>query len=330
MNNMKIILENWKRFEKEALLDSNAGNIYSIGERGVKKACFLEALNSIGETQENIELFLEKWEKSLDYELQKINEIDLNSLKQNPVLHLSTQVFMMLQKFKDKAVNYAAQIISGANKIKKIAQRFESSNPRIYKAGMLVGKITIALIAMYAVQSLFGSTDAMAGNLMDDDQVIARAKKLLSVAKQIAESSTDDPELQKIGTFFEKVASGDDFDAYYRLSSSQKEQLEAIASRDLHTLKKMAQEGDSDALRRVADSALEVFKDASDIEIPQAPQQNAQNLDLGAILDQVEMMTDLNKAPKDDMVKLLNLAAEKEKNPELKKRALDLLNQINP
>ncbi len=326
MSEMKLIMESWRRFEK----GSDAGSLNLFENQNIRQIPFIEALGLVRETQEDLEIFLEKWERSLDYEIQEINEIDLKSMKQSPVLYLSTQVFMMLQKFKDKVVNHASRIISGANKIKQLAQRFEKSNPAIYKAGKLVGKVVIAFVAMYALQSLFGTSDAMAGNLMDDDQIIARAKKLLSVANEIAESSTDDPDLQKIGAFFEKVATGEDFDTYYQLSSDQKDQLEAIANRDLRELKKIAQDADSESLRKVADSALEVFKDANSLEIPQISQQNTQNFDLGSILDQVEMMNDMNKAPADEIINLLNLAAEKEKDPELKKRAMDLLKQINP
>ena len=331
MNNMKIIMENWKKFEKETLSDSPAGSIYLIENQRPTKMCFREALDLVEETPEAFESFLEKWEKSIEYQLQTLNEVDLSALKQSPVLYLSTQVFMMIEKFKDKVVNYASKIISGANRIKQLAQKFEKSNPTIYKAGQLIGKVAIAFVAMYAMQHLFGTADAMAGNLMDDDQIVARAKKLLSVATQIAESSTEDPELQKIGTFFEKIASGEDYDTYYTLSTDQKDQLEAIANRDLRALKNMASEADSDALRRVADSALEVFTNASEIEIPQPPPQPTDApIDLGVVLDQIEMSKDLEQVVDDDMMKLLKLASEKEQDPDLKKRAIDLLNKINP
>ena len=103
MSEMKLIMEGWRRFEK----GSDAGTLCLFEDRRVRRISFVEALNSIGDTEKELDLFLEKWEKSLNYELRRIDEVDWKSLKESPVLYLSTQIFLFIEKAKDKMVKYA-------------------------------------------------------------------------------------------------------------------------------------------------------------------------------------------------------------------------------
>ena len=57
---------------------------------------------SLNEGENDFDILFEQWEKSANYELDRLDEVDWKALKSNPVLYLSSQVYLMVAIAKDK------------------------------------------------------------------------------------------------------------------------------------------------------------------------------------------------------------------------------------
>jgi hypothetical protein len=328
MSEMKLIMESWRKFEK----GSDAGTLCLFENRSVRRVPFEEALNSIGNTEKELDLFLEKWEKSLDYELKRINEVDWKSLKENPVLYLSTQIFLFIQKVKDKIVKYASKILAGTQKIRALAAKFEKKHPRIYQIGTTVAKVATAAVALYALQSVLGDNSAYAGDMTQFGDVVADADQLNSLADTLAQD--DSEALQKIAKIFRSIANKDgDSDLNPHFSMKMQRLLISIAEKDIEQLRTIAKYGDVGP--QIADQAAQLFADVP--EPPPAPSAPITapgnvtgNLDLVDILDQIEMKVQMSSTQDKDQLKLLQIAAKGHPkiDPEITKRAQELLSQV--
>lgn len=328
MSEMKLIMEGWRRFEK----GSDAGTLCLFEDRRVRRISFVEALNSIGDTEKELDLFLEKWEKSLNYELRRIDEVDWKSLKESPVLYLSTQIFLFIEKAKDKMVKYASKILGATKKIKAIASKFEKKNPRLYQVGATVAKVATVAVALYALQSIMGDASAYAGDMTQFGDVVADADQLNSLADALAQ---DDHEgLQKVAELFRSIAAKEgDSELNPHFSHKMQKLLVAIAEKDIERLTMIGKYGDVG--QEIAQKAADLFAD-----IPEpppsptgpitAPGNVAGELTLTDILDQIEMKAQMNSTQDKDQLKLLQIAAKGHPKiePEITKRAQELLSQI--
>jgi hypothetical protein len=178
MSEMKLIMESWRKFEK----GSDAGTLCLFENRRVRRVPFVEALNSIGNTEKELDLFLEKWEKSINYEFKRINEgweeearrqaaehgeevprgaEDKGSILDSArkkisdfILELSIQAFSLMGKGKS-AIKKVTEIVS---KMLKIINKYCEKMPIVCK----VAKTTAAILALFAISALFFSPEAQA------------------------------------------------------------------------------------------------------------------------------------------------------------------------
>ncbi len=227
MSEMKLIMENWKRFENEL----DAGSICLFENRKVRRVSFIDVLNSTENTQEEIDLFLEKWEKSLNYEFKKLNEgweeearrqaakygekvpkgaekSKMSDFKEDPILYLSTQVFLFIQKVKEGIVENSDKILSFIDKISSMAKKFEKRHPTLYKVGKGVVTVATAMVVLYALSHILGTDQAQAGDLVKQmgtqKTVIANEAQLLKIGTHLVKST--DPQIAEAGKALLKVA----------------------------------------------------------------------------------------------------------------------------
>ena len=126
---MKLLMENWRNFLAESERNKNYGDLYLFEGDSVQKVSFYDKFTSLNESDEDFEIFLEQWEKSVDYifdnlEEQKafhymapkkktaIDQID------DAVLQTSTQAYMLLQRggaSVGKVLNFAKKLKNKGN-----------------------------------------------------------------------------------------------------------------------------------------------------------------------------------------------------------------------
>jgi len=163
---MKLLLENWRQYLNESEKSSHYGDLYLFENDTVTKTSFYDALNTLSENENAIETFLENWERSVDYHIEQLDENALSDMASNPVLYLSTQAFMLIDRMKEKAAKYAGKIIGIVNKIRSFMQRFEEKHPVLYKVGSFAVKLIIVALAFYVLSSILGGSDAAAGDFV--------------------------------------------------------------------------------------------------------------------------------------------------------------------
>ena len=157
-------MENWRQYLNESENSSHYGDLYLFENDTVTKTSFYDALSLLSESESAIETFLENWERSVDYHIEQIDENVLADMAKNPILYLSTQAFMLIDRMKEKAAKYAGKIIGIVNKIRSFMQRFEEKHPVLYKVGSFAVKLIIVALAFYVLSSILGGSDAAAGN----------------------------------------------------------------------------------------------------------------------------------------------------------------------
>ena len=171
-------MENWRGYLAENQQTSYHDNLYLFENDTVRETSFNDALNALTESDDDIEAFLENWEKSIDYELQQLNEGIVGDF----IFNASVKVFLLMDKMKNKIAKHAVKIIKFINKIRAAAKRFEKKYPKIYKFASLVAKVIILIVAYYVISSLIGSADAQAGDVIQpgdwqDPEAIIRASE---------------------------------------------------------------------------------------------------------------------------------------------------------
>ena len=71
---MKLLLENWRQYLIESEKSTNYGNLYLFEDDSVQKVSFYDRYISLNESDEDFEVFLEQWEKSVDYIFDNLEE----------------------------------------------------------------------------------------------------------------------------------------------------------------------------------------------------------------------------------------------------------------
>jgi hypothetical protein len=165
---MKLILENWRQYLNESENSSHYGDLYLFENDTVTKTSFYDALNTLSESDDDVNTFLENWEKSVDYQLQNLNEQEFN-----PLFKLATQAWMIQDKFKEKA---AEKIIAVSKKINDYSEK----NPKTVKvAKVVVGGLLAAAAVYYIYKVVDKGGDAsdvmeLAQSLQPEDPDLAR------------------------------------------------------------------------------------------------------------------------------------------------------------
>ena len=219
---MKKLFENWNRYLNESNVASIYGDMYLFEGNEVSSTSFYEAINTLSESDDDTDRFLENWERSVEYMLEniKLNEQSSGSVLDDAVLKASTQAYMMIQKLKGKAV---APVINVMKKLKS----FEQKNPKTAKAlkftlkGLAVAVATAGLSTALAggggpeeIQAVADALASVAPDVADGVAQVAQADgtEYIEVAKQVvsnqeqtlsqvsdALSQSNDPGLQQVG-----------------------------------------------------------------------------------------------------------------------------------
>ena len=71
---MKLLLENWRKYVAESEQASHYGDLYLFENDTLTKTSFYDALNTLSESDGDVDTFLENWEKSVDYQLGLLKE----------------------------------------------------------------------------------------------------------------------------------------------------------------------------------------------------------------------------------------------------------------
>jgi hypothetical protein len=208
---MKLLLENWRRYLSESEKAQDYGYLYLFEGDTVRKTSFYDALNLLSENENAIETFLENWERSVDYHIEQIDEAALADMASNPILYLSTQAFMLLDRVKEKAVKYAGKILGVINKVRGLLSRFEEKHPTLYKMGTFAIKIVIAILVIYTVSHIFGGSEAQAGDLVghsefEGGEIIQKVIASEEELRKIGEAASKVEGLEEIGQEILNVA----------------------------------------------------------------------------------------------------------------------------
>jgi len=255
-NCMAVIMENFKHYVNESVQAQDLGPLYIFENDNIREISFYDRLNILTESEDDIAIFVEQWEKSANYQLQQLNEAEgddyfrelglsdediaiYQDMRQNPpatanmtpeqrrviglvgkaqkisspILYLSAQAFMMIDKFKDKIIKYAGTIVGIINKIQTMAEKFKEKQPTLYKVGVFGGKVAIALVVVAAISNIAGSGEAMAGELtagaqQQSEWTIANKEQLTTMGQVLVQKSSS-PDSIEIGKKMLEIAAGD-------------------------------------------------------------------------------------------------------------------------
>ena len=240
---MKLLLENWRKYLAESEKAQDYGYLYLFESDTVRKTSFYDALNLLSENENAIETFLENWERSVDYHIEQIDEAALADMASNPILYLSTQAFMLIDRIKEKAAKYAGKILGVVNKIRSYMQRFEEKHPVLYKVGSFAIKLIVVALTFYVLSSILGGSDAAAGDFVapgfDDatgeyiaNKVIASENELRYIGKNL--QTMEGEGLAELGKEIISIADNPQdseriIDVGYKAESAIKTYLEVLA-----------------------------------------------------------------------------------------------------
>ena len=88
---MQLIMENWRKFVTEVEQAKNYGDLYLFEGDNVQKVSFYDRLMSLNESENDFDVFFEQWERSANYELDRLDEVDWKSLTYH---HLFVQLIV--------------------------------------------------------------------------------------------------------------------------------------------------------------------------------------------------------------------------------------------
>lgn len=153
---MKLLMENWRGFVADTAKAQSYGDLYLFEGDTVTTISFYDKLNTLTESEEETTRFIEQWEKSIDYQFGKLDEVDVKSLATDSIFYLSQQAMAMIHKFKDNAQKVAKPIMSALRRISGFIKKQQSSlrekYPKIY-AGLRFSAQMIALGLLLAIMN---------------------------------------------------------------------------------------------------------------------------------------------------------------------------------
>jgi len=221
---MKLIMENWHRYLIESETQSKYGILYLFEGETVRETSFYDAINILSESDDDIGIFLENWEKSIDYIFSQLDEQDTGAAIDKAYMDATLQGYEVLIRAKDKAF---APIIKLSDKLKKFGEK----NPKTAKAIKLTGGVLLfaaaaakiaAIVqaggdasAVEQVAQAVASVDPGVGQEVQEvaqnftpETVIEFAEEAKQTVAQTADTlaQTDDPGLQQIAQASEQVS----------------------------------------------------------------------------------------------------------------------------
>ena len=225
---MKLILESWRHYLTESEKSTHYGVLYLFEGDNVRETSFYDAINTLSESDDDIEIFLENWEKSIDYIFSQLDEQGAAAAINKAYMDATLQGYEVLVRAKDKAF---APIIKLSDKLKK----FSEKNPKTAKTIKLTGGALLLAAAATKIVAIIqvggdaraieqiaqaaASIDPGVGQEVQEvaqnftpEAVIDFAEEAKQVVSQTADTlaKTDDPGLQQIAQASEQVSQGAD------------------------------------------------------------------------------------------------------------------------
>ena len=329
---MQVIMENWRRYGHT---EDNSGTLYLFEGRKVRETSFSKALNSIGDSEKELDLFFEQWERSLDYELKRLNEVDWKSLKTNPILFLSTQIFRLWNKAKRNILKYGTTLIRGSKKLNDLGSKFKTKSPALYKFTSFVSKTIVAFVALYVVQMIIGSSDAMAGDLTQFGDVVADADQLGNVADALTTAGAG-PRVDYIADMLGVIADSPSDVDLSEIGGKTRDLAKAAATENIEKLTSMSNDPDlHQSYQEAAGQLADILGKPENVQTPEASAASSTfatggGVNSGEILDQFAMLVKSGKElPADHLGLLKKMAQDASLDPELAEKAKNILKQIN-
>ena len=251
---MKLILENWREYLSESENSHHYGELYLFESDKVTKTSFYDALNTLSESDGDVDTFLENWERSVDYMFENLDEavpVETGvSSVDNAILKVSTQAWMLQNKLKEKA---AGKVLAVSKKINDFAEK----NPKTVKAAKVIVGGLLAAAAVYGISQIIQSggdaSDVMelAQSVQPEDPSLAQdlaecaqefspqkvaefAQEQQDVVEKVADtlSAADQPALDQMGQVAdgvaEKMPEGPDWNQMFLDAAAEKQQAAQV------------------------------------------------------------------------------------------------------
>ena len=202
---MKLILESWRGFVDEAEKSQDYGQLYIFENDTVKTVSFYDRLNMLAESEQDVSLFFEQWEKSVDYQLASLDEASVADATAAVIRKLGVQVFRALQRFSSQLKKYLGPILGVVGKILAFVKKV-SKNPTVRKVAFVTAATAVLLAAQMA-----GADSAEAAGIAHFDPFSgdASAFEAGKIALDQAEFSVSQGHLEKIMGFMKKIIAED-------------------------------------------------------------------------------------------------------------------------
>lgn len=177
---MKLLMESWREYLAESEKADSYGHLYLFEDDNVTKTSFYDALTTLSESDDDHVAFLENWERSVDYQLNELQEISDLTLS-DPALEISAQAYVTLGRMKDKALKPVFNTVAKLND-------YAEKNP---KTGKVIKYATGGLLAALAIVGIYSVLNSGG----DASDVIELAQSVQpedpGLATEIAECAQD-------------------------------------------------------------------------------------------------------------------------------------------
>jgi hypothetical protein len=178
MNNMKLIMEGWRRYSNQPddlvfILEGKDLVVYDLAHEF--------RLIQEGQNNDRLNVIFEKWLRQTDKLLQenmvgkffgqlkdkvgdlpaRAKEAAIRFLK-NPYMEMSLQLVAFMLKVKNYSFAALAKIAKVGSRINKARLKFKESQPTVYAVATIAVQIAVITAVTYAIQQLSGGGVAMA------------------------------------------------------------------------------------------------------------------------------------------------------------------------
>ena len=193
MSDMKLIMEGWRQYVAERETPQDLGPLYIFENDAVTTTSFSDRLNMLTESDGDLLLFIEQWERSAEHVLETLEEGLMGQLKlfgSDPIGFLSTQAYHLIEKLKQTPkllFKGMKKVFAIAAKVIGLSGNLSKKHPRLAKLGFIVGA---SIVAFGAATLMAGIPEAFAGDLVTNSgDLIANAAELQSDATYLSDAA---------------------------------------------------------------------------------------------------------------------------------------------
>ena len=268
---MKLLMENWRKFVAETERTKNYGDLYLFENDSIQKVSFYDRFSTLNESDDDFKLFLEQWEKSIDYIFNNLSEQEESN---DAILRASTQAYMLLQRGG-----------SAVGKVMNFAKKLKDKG----NLGKVGGVILLGLAAGAAVVTI-NSLVASGADPAEFQQAVS----------QVADAtSAIDP---SVGQALEQVVQNPEaaLEVMPQLDQAIEQSAQQLSQVDNEAVQQMAQEADkvsqqmpdNDEFARMFDEVLRQDKEAADQAREAAQQASETGIEQDAAWDYYDYSTE--------------------------------------